>query len=118
MSNRKCHQCGFINFADEQACKRCGADLSAVTAGAGPEQQPAAAARNPNLDPCPDCSWMISRRAEACPRCGRFIQRLGVVTVDRRGWAGTVALGIFLIGVLYALVTFLLFVLVAGPGRF
>jgi uncharacterized paraquat-inducible protein A len=118
MSSRKCPQCGLVNFAGEPSCKRCGADLSA--AEAEPEKTPgaaSAAARNPSLDPCPDCSWMISRKAEACPRCGRFIQRLGAVTVDRRGWAGTIAAGIILIGVLWALVVILLFVLAGGPGR-
>lgn len=116
MSSRKCPQCGLVNFAGDPSCKRCGADLSGAPA-AEPEQRPGPAAPNPKLEACPDCGWMISRQAEACPRCGRFIQRLGAVTVDRRGWAGTIALGILLIGVLYALITFLLFVLVAGPGR-
>lgn len=28
-------------------------------------------APNPNLSPCPDCGWLISRQAISCPQCGR-----------------------------------------------
>lgn len=28
-------------------------------------------APNPNLSPCPDCGWLISRKAISCPQCGR-----------------------------------------------
>ena len=27
--------------------------------------------RSGNLFPCPDCDWMVSRSARACPGCGR-----------------------------------------------
>ncbi len=119
MNSVKCPQCALINFASEEKCKRCGADISKVAEVVEQEQTAkTAAARHPNLTPCPDCERMISRQAEACPQCGRFIQRLGTLTVDRKGWAGTVALGIFLIGLLYALLTFLLIVLAAAlSGR-
>jgi len=29
---------------------------------------------NPNLSPCPDCGWLISRQAISCPQCGRPIK--------------------------------------------
>ncbi len=28
-------------------------------------------APNPNLSPCLDCGWLISRQAISCPQCGR-----------------------------------------------
>jgi predicted RNA-binding Zn-ribbon protein involved in translation (DUF1610 family) len=118
MSNIKCPQCGLVNFAGAEKCKRCDADLSKIVEVVEQERVTRAVeARRPNLFPCPDCERMISRNAESCPNCGRFMQRLGAMTVDRRGWAGTIALGIFLIGVLYVLATVLIFTLLLGMGR-
>jgi predicted RNA-binding Zn-ribbon protein involved in translation (DUF1610 family) len=54
-----------------------------------------------NLFPCPDCGGHCSRQAEACPHCGRFIQRLNTtIKVDRHGWISTIAIGILLAAVL------------------
>lgn len=110
MSNLKCPACGLVNFADAEVCKRCGANLPVPGAQtAPPRERPI----NPNLNPCPDCAHPVSRQAEACPQCGRFFQRFKV-TVDRSGWAGTIALGIFLIFILFVLLNILLVVLLAG----
>jgi predicted RNA-binding Zn-ribbon protein involved in translation (DUF1610 family) len=118
MSNVKCPQCGLVNFSGEEKCKRCGADLSKIVEVVEQERaMHVVESRRPNLFPCPDCERMISRGAESCPNCGKFFQRMGTVTVDRSGWAGTIALGIFLIGVLYALGTFFLFSLLLAGRR-
>jgi uncharacterized OB-fold protein len=117
MSSVKCPQCGLVNFAGEEKCKRCESDLAEVAEDIKRGQAAVAeAARHPNLSPCPDCGHMVSRQAESCPQCGRFFQRFKVV-VDRAGWAGTIALGIFLIFILFALVNILLVVLLVGSRR-
>jgi RNA polymerase subunit RPABC4/transcription elongation factor Spt4 len=96
MSNVKCPQCGLVNFADAEKCKRCGADLAGAPEAVAPRQSAdTAAPDNPKLAPCPDCGKMISKNAESCPQCGRFFQRFGAaVVVDQKGWAGTIAWGV------------------------
>ena len=77
MRSIKCPQCGLVNFAGVETCKRCEADLTKVSEMIEQVQvAKSAAALKPNLMPCPDCDRMISRYAEACPQCGRFIQRI------------------------------------------
>lgn len=122
MNSNRCPQCGLVNFADAEVCKRCGATLSvpaaeaSTTAPAAELSQQAPRPFNPNLYPCPDCGHMVSRQAEACPQCGRFFQRFKMV-VDRSGWAGTIALGILLIFILFVLLNVLLLVLLVGSRR-
>lgn len=124
MSSVKCPQCGLVNFANADACKRCGAKLSEINpeteappmAGEASAPPSAQFTGKPNLYPCPDCDHMVSSRAVACPQCGRYFQRF-TFTVDRSGWAGTIAGGIFLIFILFVLLNILLFVLLTGSRR-
>ena len=105
MSNVKCLSCGMVNFATDEKCKKCGADLK--------QQVEKQQVERSKLTPCPDCEHMISRQAESCPQCGRFIQRLGV-TVDRKGWARTIASGVALVYLLMGLLFVLLMALQEG----
>src|SRR5437763_16558776 len=60
----------------------------------------------PSLRPCNDGGRPISHHAEACPHCGYFIQRFETnVTVNRKGWPGTIAGGV-LIAFLFATVIY------------
>jgi hypothetical protein len=73
----------------------------------------------PNLNNCPDCEQLVSRHAESCPHCGRFIQNLRnvVVTVGRTGWAGTIAWGVILSWIIPSLILMVgFFILVAMIG--
>ncbi len=49
------------------------------------------------LASCMDCGGMVSRKAESCPKCGRFFQSLRVIrVVPGNGWSRAVAWGIIL----------------------
>ena len=39
MTNRKCAQCGLVNFAAAELCRRCGGSLDTTGAGAGEVRQ-------------------------------------------------------------------------------
>jgi hypothetical protein len=77
VTSSKCPQCGLVNFATAEVCKRCGAALSnqedAGELGAEPQQK-AQVGPPTVLVPCPDCKHPRSRMAEACPNCGRSFQ--------------------------------------------
>jgi len=89
MSSKKCQQCGLINFATDEKCKRCQSDLRMQVAQ--PDSAPnAVPTLNANLTPCLDCGFHHSRQAEACPQCGRFIQRIHAP--DSSKGAGSLAL--------------------------
>lgn len=96
-----CGSCGAQCASSDQFCPECGV-LIDKTAGTSAKTQP-----------CPDCGRLISPHAEACPGCGRFIQNLRnvVITVDRRGWAGTIAWGIILAYIISVFTSVTLFVL-------
>jgi predicted RNA-binding Zn-ribbon protein involved in translation (DUF1610 family) len=115
MSSIKCPQCGLVNFATDENCKRCGAEITKVAEAIEQTNvERAAAARHLNLYPCPDCEHMISRYAEACPSCGRFIQRMAqTITINRSGWSGTIAWGVILSWLLPILL-FIMFIMVTG----
>jgi RNA polymerase subunit RPABC4/transcription elongation factor Spt4 len=115
MNSVKCPQCGLINFAGEEKCKRCSADLTKVMQIVEQEQiAKAAESRNPNLIPCADCNRMVSRHAESCPQCGRFFQRFSQpITISRSGWSGTIAWGVILSWLLPILLM-VAFVMVTG----
>jgi hypothetical protein len=67
---------------------------------------------NPKLSKCPDCERLISRHAESCPHCGRFIQSFrNSVSVDRTGWSSTIAWGVILSWVIPILVSIVGFAL-------
>lgn len=90
-SNLKCPQCGLVNFAGAEVCKRCEAELKEVQA----------AAKNPNLSQCPDCNRLVSNQAESCPKCGRFFRVLRPQPSfdrDRGWWAFTIGWGILASG--------------------
>lgn len=46
--------------------------------------------------PCDDCEKLISKRAEFCIHCGRFIQSLRLSEVIGRNWSLRIAGGIIL----------------------
>jgi hypothetical protein len=71
--------------------------------------------------PCADCGASISRRAEYCPHCGGPTNETSEngegdeddddavsLTVDRKGWLTTIALGILLSSVIVAAVFYLI----------
>jgi len=69
--------------------------------------------------PCADCGASISRRAEYCPHCGGPTETSEngegdddddgfSMTVDRKGWVTTIALGILLSSVIVAAVFYLI----------
>src|SRR5689334_16784150 len=71
----KCPQCSLVNFATAEVCKRCGTalrqDEEVSEHGAEPSQKAEVGPSATALVPCPDCKHLCSRRAEACPNCGR-----------------------------------------------
>src|SRR2546421_11650689 len=77
VSSVKCSQCGLVNFATADVCKRCG---NAFAKDEYKSEQPSTAppqqTQNPNLTPCPDCAHLCSHMAETCPNCGRFLQQI------------------------------------------
>ncbi|HZH91049.1 MAG TPA: hypothetical protein VEX70_10590 [Pyrinomonadaceae bacterium] len=83
-SSVKCAECGLVNFAMAETCKRCGKELNTPEGKdnqlASEPQQTAQTEtqtmQHPNLTPCPDCAHLCSRMAEACPNCGRVLQQM------------------------------------------
>lgn len=104
----KCAQCGLTNFADAEACKRCGAVIQA-TCFASP-------AANPKLSPCPDCGASVSRNAESCPQCGSFFQVLRPRAAERSRawWAFTIGWGILASSLIAFMLSIALFFLLGG----
>lgn len=76
MSSNKCSQCGLVNFASTEECKRCQLPLSAQASNPPADTSPAPIQNQPpsNLFPCPDCGHGCSPIAAACPGCGRVLQ--------------------------------------------
>jgi uncharacterized OB-fold protein len=116
MNSVKCPQCGLSNFATDEKCKRCDADLTK-----SPEQKreekvesEIKAVKYPNLLPCPDCGRMTSRLAAACPQCGRFIQSFPI-KVDRTGWIMTIVLALLFISFIDAIVLLLFYAVSSTP---
>ncbi len=105
-SNIKCPQCGLVNFADAEVCKRCTAELKEVQS----------AAKNPNLIQCPDCGRPVSKQAESCPHCGRFFQALRPQRGhdrDRGWWAYTIGWGILASGLILFVIWIILLIVLA-----
>ena len=72
----KCDKCGaeYELTAEHIGVRlqcQCGREFT-VSAGAAPAAEPVPVSTvNPNLIPCPDCGSMVSKKAPACPKCGR-----------------------------------------------
>jgi hypothetical protein len=71
------------------------------------------------LGTCCDCGGVVSRRAEHCPKCGRFFQSLRSTRVTPgAGWTWAVAWGIILSSVIVMIMAmafwFFVFALLAG----
>lgn len=77
--NKKCPQCGLVNFASDEKCKRCDTDFSPDAAAEQATETSQPQSMNSRLMECTDCGFHHSQHAEACPRCGRFIQKIHVV---------------------------------------
>lgn len=104
MSSVKCPQCGLVNWTGATTCSRCGIDLKpSAEAAQGEAAFKAQQSRKPNLHPCPDCEHLISRSAESCPQCGRYIQRFAL-TIEREGWTSTIGWGILYSGFLLLII--------------
>src|SRR3979490_3078871 len=71
MTSTKCSQCGLVNFATAEVCKRCGASIAEVTT-----PPPSQENLKIPLIQCPACDASISSQATACPHCGQPV--LGV----------------------------------------
>jgi hypothetical protein len=103
----KCLQCGLTNFATNEQCKRCGASLSQSADATKPQVEPVRGVlspNNPSLTPCPDCGFHHSRNAEACPQCGRFIQRIELPErAKSASLSGVLAAFLFIIGIILGL---------------
>src|SRR6267143_5350740 len=72
MSSVKCPQCGLVNFADAQVCKRCGSELTVDSAVPSASSVDRLAS---SLVNCPDCGRGCSTFAEHCPQCGRVFRK-------------------------------------------
>jgi uncharacterized membrane protein YvbJ len=88
-NSTKCTECGLVNFAAAEVCKRCGVALtkqgnqrlepdpaSAPSAQVDPvrsESYEFGKWQLPNLAPCPDCNHQVSNQAITCPNCGRVL---------------------------------------------
>jgi uncharacterized membrane protein YvbJ len=86
-NSAKCPECGLVNFATAEECKRCGTALTKSgnqAGGSNPEATPSAQVdllrsenyefgkwQLPNLTACPDCNHQVSHQAISCPNCGR-----------------------------------------------
>jgi hypothetical protein len=126
MSSKKCPQCGLVNFAGSAACKRCSgplADAETVPNEVGPPpvvNVPAQVQATSNLVTCPDCNGIISRHAEFCIHCGRFLQALRPIVSNyepnRWWWAQTIGWGIITSGLIVALIFVILIELLGGLG--
>jgi ribosomal protein L40E len=105
----KCAQCGLTNFANADACKRCGAVIRATEAED--------CVPNPNLHPCQDCGASVSHNAESCPHCGRFFRVLRPQAPERSRawWAFTIGWGI-LASSLIAFILSVALIMVLGVG--
>ncbi len=63
----------------------------------------------PQLLSCPDCGNLISKRAESCPRCGRFFQSFRLTEVIGRNWSLRIAWGIILGYIVILIINTILF---------
>lgn len=106
MSSQKCPQCGLVNFATDENCKRCGASLQSASPTETPvvSGPPAERQEDPNalLRPCPACGHTVSLEATNCPQCGQPLKKKSVLTKDI-GFAGGIYALIILAGLFIGL---------------
>jgi len=110
----RCPICNQGTGPEGTRCASCGTTLRG--SGAGSESPTdhvrewlAAEKSGARLTTCSDCDHAVSRRAEACPACGAPVRPRPPVTV------GTIALGVFLGLLLWAVVPVVL-LLIFGAG--
>jgi len=77
-NSAKCTECGLVNFAVAEVCKRCGVALAKPSAEVDTprsESYEFGKWQLPNLTACPDCNHQVSNQAASCPNCGRVFEK-------------------------------------------
>jgi type IV pilus assembly protein PilA len=91
MNSIKCFSCGFVGWADQEICKKCGASLTAPPEGSHFEQLP-----YPNYQPPSESFWQQRMRK----RLAITAAMIGAINLPTLGLAGVGAI----VGVIVSLV--------------
>ena len=91
MNSIKCFSCGFVGWADQEICKKCGASLTAPPEGSHFEQPP-----YPNHQPSPDNFWQTRRKK----RLAVSAATIGAINLATLGMMGVGAI----VGVIVSIV--------------
>lgn len=77
--SQKCSNCGLVNFAFDESCKRCKQPLLVqeevlLKSEFDQNEEQTLHSSASKLFPCPDCDHSCSSLAPMCPNCGRVLQ--------------------------------------------